>query len=62
MIAYRNIKDKHNLKGSSFIDIKNVATRISRGSISGYATAPLRGKPETPLDTEFRDGVLIYKI
>ena len=40
MIAYRNIKDKHNLKGSSFIDIKNVATRTSRGSISGLATAP----------------------
>ena len=52
MIAYRNIKDKHNLKGSSFIDIKNVATRTSRGSISGLATVPRRGKPEKPLDTD----------
>ena len=62
MIAYRNIKDKHNLTEVHSWTLMNVATRISRGSISGYATAPLRGKPETPLDTEFRDGVLIYKI
>ena len=52
MIAYRNKKDKHNLKGISFIDIKNVGTRTSRGSISGLATAPRRGKPEKPLDTK----------
>ena len=52
MIAYRNIKDKHNLTESPFMDIVNVATRISRGSISGLATAPRRGKPEKPLDTD----------
>ena len=52
LIAYRNKKDKHNLKGISFIDIKNVGTRTSRGSISGLAIAPRRGKPEKPLDTD----------